>query len=296
MEARGRGAGWIAHHFLPRSKKSSSQENIKIPISKRFHAPMRSGSWWRLLPEPFLQSFSIFLLAWSPSPRGWSIPSQWDTLPVDKDPVGLGLASTDRPTPYTPLQLLLSKLDILNIQTAGVLSAFYKLPSSEFATLNKDPHCDDLVSSREIAIRSLRLLETLGACDETGHSHKRSQLANPPWGDHLHCFDVQCTFTFDFPPDRISTSHRWEYPRAWSLVWTAGFRSTPILFAWSTHSLSMTEEGDPPRSKDCGPSWSSVQITGIRFVFSGADETPVGEWKQFQRVGTSFCFSILASN
>ena len=191
MEARGRGAGWIAHHFLPRSKKSSRQENIKIPISKRFHAPMRSGSWWRLLPEPFLQSFSIFLLAWSPSPRGWSIPSQWDTLPVDKDPVGLGLASTDRPTPYTPLQLLLSKLDVLNIQTAGVLSAFYKLPSSEFATLNKDLHCDDLVSSGEIAIRSLRLLETLGACDETGHSHKRSQLANPPWGDHLHCFDVK---------------------------------------------------------------------------------------------------------
>ena len=125
MEARGRGAGWRAHHFLPRSKKSSRQENIKIPISKRFHAPMRSGSWWRLLPEPFLQSFSIFLLAWSPSPRGWSIPSQWDTLLVDKDPVGLGLASTDRPTPYTPLQLLLSKLDVLNIQTAGVLSAFY---------------------------------------------------------------------------------------------------------------------------------------------------------------------------
>ena len=152
------------------------------------------------------------------------------------------------------------------------------------------------MSSGEIAIWSLRLLETLSACDETGHSHKRSQLANPPWGDHLHCFDVQCTFTFDFPPDRISTSRRWEYPRAWSLVWTAGFRSTPILFAWSTHSQSMTGEGSPPRSKDCGPSWSSVQITGIRFVFSGADETPVGEWQQFQRVGTSFCFSILASN
>ena len=153
------------------------------------------------------------------------------------------------------------------------------------------------MSSGEIAIWSLRILETLGACNEAGDSHKRSQLANSPWGDHLHCFDVQCTSTIDdFPPDRTSISRHSEYPRAWSLVWTAGFPSTPILFAWSTHSLSMTEEGDPPRSKDCGPSWSSVQITGIRFVFWGADETPVGEWKQFQWVVRSFCFSILASN
>ena len=48
----------------------------KSPISKRFHAPIRSGSWWRLLPESLKETAFPPVSVWYPCFNGFCWPFQ----------------------------------------------------------------------------------------------------------------------------------------------------------------------------------------------------------------------------
>ena len=79
-------------------------------MSKRFHAPMRSGSWWRLLPEALTNTAFPSISVWcpcfnglySPFQREWSTPGLCYTEQDHTNQKELALASTGHPTPCKP--------------------------------------------------------------------------------------------------------------------------------------------------------------------------------------------------